>query len=269
MVKGMPEKTDLDTTLDIDWLKTLAGALAAVTSAVLLSTLGAVGTMIGAALGSVAATVGTALYAHGLAKSRETVARAQEATLIKVGVAQAEVRRASHRSSDEGAVEAHLGAADERLAEAKVELDDAAGQPVTSTFRERLAGLPWKRIGVTAAGTFLVVVLTITAFELLTGRSVSSRTGGDADSQGTTIGSVTGDGGRSSRDQDGRDRPEQDPSDDATPTEEPSPSPEPSSEPSETPTEAPTAPEVPTPTATVPTPSEPAPVPTPSVSATP
>ena len=47
------------------------------TTAVLLSTLGAVGTIIGAALGSVAATVGTALYAQGLAKSKATVAKAQ------------------------------------------------------------------------------------------------------------------------------------------------------------------------------------------------
>lgn len=265
----MPEQSESDPTVDIDWLKTLAGALAAVTSAVLLSTLGAAGTIVGAALGSVAATVGTALYAHGLAKSRATVAKAQEATLSKVGAAQAEVRRASRQSDDEDAVEAHLGAADDRLAEAKAELGDAVAQPVTGTVADRLAGLPWKRIGATAAATFMVVVLTITAFELLTGRSVSSRTGGGDDSQGTTIGGVTGAGTGSTRDRDREDQPEQDPSDDATTTEEPSPSGEPSSEPSEVPTEEPTVSEVPVPTATVTTPSDPVSSPTPSASTTP
>ena len=80
--------------LDIDWLKTIAGALAAVSSAVLLSTLGAAGTIIGAALGSVIVTVGGALYSQGLARSRERLLQAQTAALRKVGVAQAEVRRA-------------------------------------------------------------------------------------------------------------------------------------------------------------------------------
>ena len=81
----MPDQTTDDEKLDIDWLKTAAGALAAVTTAVLLSTLGAVGTLIGAALGSVAATVGTALYAQGLAKSKAAMAKAQLTAINKVG----------------------------------------------------------------------------------------------------------------------------------------------------------------------------------------
>ena len=54
--------TDDTHKLEIDWLRTIGGALAAVSSAVLLSTLGAAGTIIGAALGSVIVTVGGALY---------------------------------------------------------------------------------------------------------------------------------------------------------------------------------------------------------------
>src|SRR3954454_19589462 len=114
----MPERDSAaPPTLDIDWLKTTAGALAAVTTAVLLSTLGAVGTLIGAALGSVAATIGSALYAQGLARSRYAVLKAQETALHKVGIAQAEVRRAARRGGE--AQEAPLDLADERLAEAR------------------------------------------------------------------------------------------------------------------------------------------------------
>src|SRR6478735_802921 len=98
--------------LGIDWLKTIAGALAAVSSAVLLSTLGAAGTIIGAALGSVVVTVGGALYTQGLARSHQRLAHVQTAALRKVGVAQAEVRRASRRQGDDEAVGAHLAYAD-------------------------------------------------------------------------------------------------------------------------------------------------------------
>ena len=252
--------------LEIDWLKTAAGALAAVTTAVLLSTLGAVGTLIGAALGSVAATVGSALYTQGLARSRHAMVKAQETARFKVGIAQAEVRRAGR--SDPVAQEAHLELADERLEEAKAELDaepDAApdAAPVSGattepaaapepSWRERVAALSWRRIGVITAATFAAVVLAITAFEAVSGRSVSSYTGGSDQDQGTTIGGVTGDrGGRNETDQ-------------PQPSQSPSTFESPSESPSETPTPTPT----PTPTAPEPTPT-PTPTPTPSPTVTP
>jgi len=250
----MPEPhTESPPQLDIDWLKTLAGALAAVTTAVLLSTLGAVGTLIGAALGSVAATVGSAVYAQGLARSKHAVLKAQETALTKVGIAQAEVRRAARHDGIEQ--EAHLELADERLGEAKEELD-----VVTPSWRQRLAGLSWGRIGLVTAGTFAAVLLAITAFEGVSGRSVSSITGGSSD-QGTTIGGVTGDSGGSGK----PDKPQQTPSDVETPSE--SPSETPTDEPSETSTEAPTT--APTPTLT-PTPTElPTPTDTPTATDSP
>src|SRR3546814_13124678 len=63
--RAMPEEKPK---LEIDWVKTLAGALAAVSSAVLLSTLGAAGTLICAALGSITLTVTSAFYSQGLAQ---------------------------------------------------------------------------------------------------------------------------------------------------------------------------------------------------------
>src|SRR5262249_54898382 len=49
--------------VEIDWTRTVGGALAAVASAVLLSTLGAAGTILGAALGSIVVTVSGAYFA--------------------------------------------------------------------------------------------------------------------------------------------------------------------------------------------------------------
>ena len=261
----MPERdTDSPPTLDIDWLKTTAGALAAVTTAVLLSTLGAVGTLIGAALGSVAATIGSALYTQGLARSRHAVLKAQETALHKVGIAQAEVRRAGRHDGAEA--EAHLDLADERLDEAKAELDEAAEEPTQPSWRERFVLLPWRRIGIVAAGTFVVVVLAITAFEALTGESVAQRTGG-SDTQGTTIGGVTGNsGGDGKPDKPNNNNNNQQPSESPSPSEDPSDTPSPT--PSETPTPSPTPSPLETPS---PPPSLPTDTPTvvPSPSTTP
>lgn len=253
-----------DSPTRIDWLKTAAGALAAVTTAVLLSTLGAAGTLVGAALGSVVVTVSSQLYAQGLARSRQTMARAQETALQKVGIAQAEVRRAGRRQDDTGAVEAHLEAADDRLEQARAELDVV--EP-PATLGRRLAMLPWKRIGATAAGLFLVALVAIASFEALTGRSVSSYTGGSDRDSGSTF---TGDRSSDSSDgDDGReDRPQRDPSDlqsdpSETPSEEPTeePSQEPSETPGETPSETPTDTPSGDPTELPTLPTDPAPTP--------
>lgn len=241
--------------LDIDWLKTLAGALAAVTTAVLLSTLGAAGTLIGAAFGSVAATVATALYSQGLATSRQKVAKvAKDNALVKVGVAQAEVRRAVRRSDDTAAVDAHLEHAEEQLAEAQEELD----RPVATRSWRTI--LPWRRVALLAGGTFVAVMLVLLTFEAIGGKPVSSYTGGTDGSGGTSISRLGGSGGSGgsgdqsddrdrSRDRDsggGRQQDDQDQQDDPAPspsgepTQQPSETPTPSQQPSETPSQAPT-----------------------------
>src|SRR3546814_15525436 len=113
--------------LEIDWVKTLAGALAAVSSAVLLSTLGAAGTLIGAALGSITLTVTSAFYSQGLAKSRQKLAAAQELAQRSVGIAQSEVRRAGSVADSARA---------ERSEERRV------GKECDRTFRSRWAPEP-------------------------------------------------------------------------------------------------------------------------------
>ena len=161
--------------------------MAAVSSAVLLSTLGVIGTIVGVALGSVVVSVATSLYAHGLARSRERMAQAQEAALRRVGVAQAEVRRARRRSA-RGASDAHLERANQNLAEAH---DELATDPEPNLLT-RLRGLPWRHVVLGAALTFVVALAAITAFELVAGRPVASYTGGTDRDNGTSIGGVEG-----------------------------------------------------------------------------
>jgi hypothetical protein len=247
--------------LEIDWLRTVAGALAAVSSAVLLSTLGAAGTIVGAALGSVIATVGGAVYSAGLAHSRERLAEAQNVALRKVGVAQAEVRRASRRQGDDEAVEAHLAHADARLAEAREDLDVI--EPVDPGWRERLAELPWRRIALVAAGLFAASVLAITAFELVAGESVSSITGGTDDGGGTTVSHIGGSDGTTAPDEGGdEEAPSDTASDTASPTDGPSTEGSPTTQPTEEPSESPSAsPSAPTPTASPTLSVEPSPSP--------
>ena len=231
--------------LEIDWLKTAGGAFAAVSSALLLSTLGAAGTIIGAALGSVIVTVGGALYSQGLARSHQRLAQVQSVAMRKVGVAQAEVRVAARHSGDSEAVDAQLAQAEERLDDAKDDLGSMADEPPGPGWRERFVVLPWKRISLIAAGLFVAAILAITAFELVAGQSVSSITGGTDGDGGTTISRIGGGSGDPSKE------------DNKVPPDNQSPSDAPSSESSDqpTPTDVPTgeptpAPESPTPAST-------------------
>lgn len=231
--------------LEIDWLKTAAGALAAVSSAVILSSLGAAGTIIGAAVGSIVVSVTGSLYNTGLNRSRERVARAHATAMQRVGVAQAEVRRAARRRGSSAAVEGHLEHADRELGEARAELDDLSTEEPRPPLRERLAGLPWKRIVLVALGLFVVAVVAITIFELIAGRPVSDFTGGTHGRTGTSVTDLGG-GGKPDR---------------------PTPTPAPGRQPSETPSQVPTFQTTPT---QAPSPGESAsstPTPSPSSSA--
>jgi hypothetical protein len=253
---------DTSRKLEIDWLKTAGGAFAAVSSAFLLSTLGAAGTIIGAALGSVIVTVGGALYSQGLARSHDRLAQVQTAAMRKVGVAQADVRRAArhHRGGGE-AVDGHLAQAEERLEDVKDDLGAMADEPTGPGWREGLVLLPWKRISLIAAGLFATAVLAITAFELIAGQSVSSITGGSEGDDGPTISRIGGgsDGDTSNED----DKP---PPDEASPTDapsdEPSDQPTPTDVPTGEPTSTPEASPASTPTAPMPTTAPPTSEPT-------
>ena len=243
--------------LEIDWLRTAGGAFAAVSSAFLLSTLGAAGTIIGAALGSVIVTVGGALYTQGLARSHQRLARVQSLAVRKVGATQAEVRRAARASGEGDAVDAQLVQGEQRLDEPIDELGSMAEQPPGPGWRERFVVLPWKRIALIAAALFVAVILAITAFELVAGRSLSSITGGSDGEGRTTIGRISGGSGGSSEKDDTvpkdnespSDAPSEEPSDQPTQTAEPTGEPTPTV-PSSTPTSTPSETVLPTDPAT-------------------
>jgi hypothetical protein len=221
-----PDKTPL---LGVDWLKAVAGALAAVSTTVLLSTLGAAGTLIGAAVGSIAATVATAVYSQGLDRSR------------------ARVRQLAVRP---GAFPV-----DPAAPVPPVEPTPASDDPAVRRaggWLERLRSLRWGRLLPAALVMFLVVIAAVTVFELASGRTLASTVRGD-DSGGTTISHVTGNSS-------GSKHRTPTPSDDASPTSEPSGStgsPSASATPSEStsPTAEPSESAAPTESAT-PTPTE-------------
>ncbi len=263
----MPE-TDRPRGPHIDWAATLAGAGAAVTVAVLLSTLGAAGTLIGAALGSVTATLSTTLYKHGIESSRRRMADVQAVAMQRVNLAEQNVRRAARRS-DPAAAERELDRAHRHLDEAaEVELDET---PPVATVADpsRWTGLPWKRIAIAAATVFVLSLIVISAFELIAGKSVSTITGGTHGTDRTSIGGTFGGGG------DGSNGQKQSPAPTPTPTP-PTPTPDPTVV--DTPTPAPgdgTDPASPTPTpvatetTTVTETVTPTPTPTPSAGVTP
>ena len=178
---------------EINWVQVSASALAAVSSAVLLSTVGVAGTIIGAAIGSLFATAGSSIYSHYLRISQERVARAQSAALERVTRARAsvsgaavDVRRSGPRTQSLRAQREVEQAGDE-LAHAERELHGAQAHSERPAWREVLSGLPWKRISLGAGGVFVVAMLVIVSFELLTGRAVSSYTGGSDRAARTSV----------------------------------------------------------------------------------
>jgi hypothetical protein len=218
--------------IEISWVQAVASALAAVSTAVLLSTVGVAGTIIGAAIGSVAATVGSAVYSHYLAASRDRVAAAAAARArvrraqAGLGEAAADLAAGTPRAED------RLDHADHDLQQEEITLDTAEQ---ASPWREAFRGLPWRRITLAAAALFVVAMAAIVTFELITGRAVSTYTGG-SDRNGPRV-SVPGvDRGETKK-------------------------PEPTPTPSPTPSELPSSPSA--------TPTTPPPSPTASLSGTP
>lgn len=226
---------DAGTKVEIDWTRAIAGALAAVASAILLSTLGAAGTIIGAAIGSLVVTVGSALFTRGLSGNRRSAAADQQA-----------------------ADPAYAG----RHAAAPTWEREATRDEAAAGWRSRLGRLRWGRIVLVSATLFVVALGLITLVELVAGRTVASLTGGSEDDGGTTISNFI----------DEPDQQEDPPA--PVPSESPSPSPTPT-ESSPTSTATTTPPPVTTPTpspAATPSPTvveTPTPVQQPSAAASP
>jgi hypothetical protein len=169
----MSEHTDEPRRLEINWIQAAGGALAAVSSAVLLSTVGVAGTIIGAAIGSVIVTVGNSVYPYYLAASKERVAAA--AVVAK----EAARTRGRTRTGATSTTEMRMPADERDQADEEVrEAEETATQG--TNWREIFSKLNWKRIAVAAAGIFVLAMGAILTFELVSGHSVSSYTGGSS-----------------------------------------------------------------------------------------
>ncbi|QFG67911.1 hypothetical protein [Ornithinimicrobium pratense] len=84
-------------------------------------------------------------------------------------------------------------AEEHRRAEGNVDLKDRPD--VRRSVRRVLQGLPWKRIAALSAALFVLAMVLIVAFELATGRAVSTYTGGTNNtSVGTSIPGWSGTG---------------------------------------------------------------------------
>jgi hypothetical protein len=163
--KEKPQGTQLSAT------QVAAGALAAVSSAVVASFFGLAGTLIGAALASVISTVSAALYSNSLQKTNEKLRRARGQVTGRLSAAdETEVAAASPAAPATQVLPAHL---DPRRAPAR-------------RSRPR-----WTRVAVYAAAVFVMAMGIVTGIELIGQKPVSAIVGGTETSRSTTLSELT------------------------------------------------------------------------------
>jgi hypothetical protein len=165
-----------DTTrkINLNLTHVAAAALAAVTTAVLGSVLGAAGTLIGAAGASVITTIGTTLYQASLERSRERVHSLAQRT-----------RPLSSSRERSGTGASHSAAANAALGDEQLTGSTRGPQPGDRS--RRFMTLRWGAMIVGALGAFMLAMMVITSFEWASGETV----GGNG--KGTTIGRVVTD----------------------------------------------------------------------------
>jgi hypothetical protein len=187
----------------------LASAAGAVLAALIASSFGVKGTIIGVAIGSVAATLGTALVSQSIERGHEAVkqvaVRAPDSTLLRrlggtgvSGQPQATVGSASApteavpatsgsgNADDRTATMAATATGDTQRFEVSAEADAPATErlravtlPVEPVDPDGRAGptgrrFSWRAIAGTAGVVFLVALLFVTAVELVSGKPLSS-----------------------------------------------------------------------------------------------
>ena len=181
-------------TLGLSAAQVAGSALAAVSGAVLASTAGVTGTVIGAAIASVVATVGAAIYTWSLRRTtvavRKTAAQVRQTALVSGPlprtVAQGPLRTikeraAATKSSDDPG---EPGDPDQP--------DDPESEEPDSDEDSWRRSIPWGKVLLASLAITVVALASITLVEAITGKPISSSVTGDSDSQGTTVGNVTG-----------------------------------------------------------------------------
>ncbi len=183
---------------EINWFGATGSALGSVTSAVLLSTLGASGTVIGAGLGTLIIGVGGSVYAYYLQRAKSNIEKTAENAI--------RTRRYPKRPKNGQPNDTAPISAQKDATSISAEKDPTAANPENSTaamgatrleapkpkLKEVLRDMPWKRVAWWVAGLFALTMAIVLVFELATGRPVSSYTGGTSpSSSGTSLTGVT------------------------------------------------------------------------------
>ncbi len=181
----------------------LASTAGAVIAAIIASTFGVKGTIVGVAIGSAAATMATAFVAQSIERGHEAVKQVvvkapETSTLLRrLGGTGASGDTDTHASSAPTEV-VRPGPPDDRTADMAstaapvgetVEISAVADAPATERLQAttrpvrpvvRRPGITWRAIAGTAVIVFVLALLFITAIELISGKPLSSIFGGSA-----------------------------------------------------------------------------------------
>ncbi|WP_127501768.1 hypothetical protein [Actinoplanes solisilvae] len=148
----------------IDFPKIIAGTLAAVSAAVVGSFLGVAGTLIGAAVASVIGSLGTELYSRFIQRGSNKI----KSTFVTEPAA--------------------IGTPPVVAARREVPSDEPV--PASTVYAAR-RNVRWGRIVAVAGALFVLAMGTLTAYELIAGRTVADAVGHKTSSS-TTFGSAFG-----------------------------------------------------------------------------
>ncbi|MGH3759147.1 hypothetical protein [Actinophytocola sp.] len=173
----MSEKSDTDS---IRFTQVLAGAMAAVTAAVLGSTMGVAGTVVGAGLASVITTVGGALYLRSIQRTKQSVRTVRNLVVTRAGPTR--VTLVEEKAEPEPEAPAAAGAAPDHEAETLTENEEEAGEDESDQPPARRR-LRWPALIAASVLAFVVGMLVVTGVEWVRGEPLS---GGN----GTTVGGI-------------------------------------------------------------------------------
>ncbi|HXY28422.1 MAG TPA: hypothetical protein VEH82_09105, partial [Acidimicrobiales bacterium] len=202
----------------------LASSAGAVIAALIASSFGVTGTIVGVAIGAAVATTATALVSQSLERGHEAVRQVVQtpesspllrrlgatgsagkaSSALESGSEPTEVVPAAGRPTAAAAETAEMHSGVEALSETqRLEISAAAGGPATERLRATTSVPPatrrpsgrarplvtsrmsWKAMAGTAAVVFVLALGFITAIELISGRTLSSIFGGGG--SGTTV----------------------------------------------------------------------------------
>ncbi|MDQ1733263.1 MAG: hypothetical protein QOK10_3422 [Pseudonocardiales bacterium] len=190
--------------LSLSFTQIIGSVLAAVSATVIASYFGVAGTVIGAALGSLVSVVGGAVYTHSIDRTKHKLRAAAVDSAVAHRFGLNDTAMFAAAAGKDASISAHGPAGEQpeardsrpdgadRAAQA-----DEAGASHTAAARRRSGSQPWwsgltsglnlKRLALSSAALFALLIGGVTAFELVSGQPLSS-TVTNKQGSGTTLG---------------------------------------------------------------------------------